>query len=291
MKSLLCCGTAFHTRRGQAALWRWFYHYRPLLDEFGATHQAVCNDGNRNLPVETFVKIHSGLNPSLLTPSHLHVLTWPTSLGRVDLHTYPCFWRNVYTLTRVARDQGFDKLIYIDWDFWVISREMMHEIRALKSGLTTYWVPRYGFPESSVFVCCSDMYQRLEDSALDALRKPVCLKSDICEVTIPWTRVITSRVGDRYPEFGSPLPAEADYCAQLPVSWAIHEGAIKSLATETCSACGADLVFFPSGVLGCERCGNPTLEGHGYRPFGYLSGVHAPDCSCDICKAEGIVAR
>jgi hypothetical protein len=255
MKTLFCCGTATHTSQGQAGLWRWWYYYRPLASQFGATHFAVNNDGCGNLPNETFVRrIDGSAGVDRFTKDQLNFIFWPTSLPRIDQFTCPGYYRSLYTLSKAAREQDFDKLIFIDWDFWVFNVEMMREIAAIDHGLVAYWVPRYLFAESNLIICGKDHFTILEDAAQINASSPRLDIKTIAENGFPWTEVRKHRVGDRYPEYTMELPMGADYCAQLPLDEVIHNQQIVRIAQQLCKECGHKIEFNKKGILACAQC-------------------------------------
>lgn len=255
MKTLFCCGTATHTSQGQAGLWRWWYYYRPLASLFKATHFAVNNDGEVNIPNETFVhKINGPTGIVSFRSEQLNFIHWPTSLPRVDQYTCPGYYRSLYTLTKAAREQDFDKLIFVDWDFWVLSQDMMTEVAAIDHGLVAYWVPRYLFAESNLIICGKDQFTVLEDAARINANTPKLTVDTIAENGFPWTEVRKHRVGDRYPEFTMDLPKNADYCAQLPLDEVVYNRSIVRVAWQLCKTCGHKIEFNRKGILSCRTC-------------------------------------
>lgn len=255
MKTLFCCGTATQTGQGQSGLWRWWFYYRPFKEQFGATHFAVNNDGNVNLPTETFVKLHDGTKPiDPLSEDQLNLIHWPNSLPRQSQYACPGYYRSVSTLTRVAMEQGFDKLVYVEWDFWVLAEEMMREIACVDHGLIAYWVPFYVFPECNIIVCAKDQFKALKDKSDQLGAKTDMTAETIAEITFPWTEVRKHRVGDRYPEHTDLLPLDVEYCAQLPNTQLVHKRKLVRLAWETCQKCGGKIEFNAKGVLSCRVC-------------------------------------
>jgi len=255
VKTLFCCGTATQTSQGQSGLWRWWYYYRPLKDLFGATHYAVNNDGNVNLPNERFVKLHDGTKPiDTLNEDQLNVIHWPTSLPRKSQYACPGYYRSVSTLADIAVRQNFDKLVYIEWDFWVLSTEMMREIARVEHGLIAYWVPFYVFPECNIIVCGKDQMKCLKVYSDRLGAKEDMTAETIAEVTFPWTEVRKHRIGDRYPEHTDLLPMGAEYCAQLPNTQVVYKRNLVRLAWELCPDCGGKIEFNEKGVLSCRAC-------------------------------------
>lgn len=253
MKTLFGCGTAMHTSQGQSGLWRWFYYYRAFQSLFRATHYATNNDGCENLPIEPFVRRYPGerqIPP--LSQDQLSLIYWPAPLPH-RLYDCPGYCRTVSTLARIALEQDFDKLIYVEWDFWILSEAMMREIADIQHGLVTYWSPRYGFGESNLIICGRDQLDILRRSA-DESSKSNLTKTEIPEWSWPWTEVRKHREGDRYPEVTDSLPRSADYCGQLPGSHAIYNRSIIRLAWELCPRCGVRVERDLRHCLACPDC-------------------------------------
>jgi hypothetical protein len=257
MKVLFCCGVATHASLGQSSLWRWWYYYRPLKELFGATHYAVSNEGDTNLPTELFVKLHKGdAVIGALSENQLNIVYWPEILPRKSRYINPGYHRHVSALVRIALEQDFDKIVYIEWDFWVLAREMMREIARINHGLITYWSPLYAFPDCNIIICCKDRFQALKTASDEAREKTNATSADIPELCFPWTEVRKHRVGDRYPEKSDVLPLTAEYCAQMPNTHVVHEHKLVSLAQSLCRQCGSVIVFDAVGVLKCSNCVN-----------------------------------
>jgi hypothetical protein len=157
-------------------------------------------------------------------------------------------------MAKAAKDQGFDKLIYAEWDFWIISEDMLREIASIDHGLVGYWVPRHMFVESNLLVCCSDQFDVLAEVAQSIGAKKDCKAEDIAEFSFPWTEVRKNRTGDRYPEFAKEIPIGADYCAQLPLSQVIHRKSLMQIAQQKCPKCAGNITFDYNGVLACAKC-------------------------------------
>lgn len=224
------------------------------MRHFGATHFAVNNDGRTNLPNEQFVRLCDGTeNIPSFSQDQLTVIHWSDALPRIDQWTCPGYYRSLYTLARCAKEQNFDKLIYCEWDFFVLNRAMMEEIAAIDHGLIAYWVPRYLFAESNLIICGKEHFQVLLDAAVTNSDKALTTET-IAENSFPWTEVRKHRVGDRYPEFREDIPLNADYCAQVPVDMTVLNGTLTRLAWQLCSACGSKIKFDKKGILGCPEC-------------------------------------
>lgn len=208
-------GSAFH---GQARFWRWWYYYRQHAGALGITHWAVFNDGPLNPPVEFFVDRHNGDGDiAAFKENRLNYVSWNEHLGRRDVHQIPGFWRNLLGALRVCREQGFERFIQVEADCLILSADMLYEVGNTKSGAICYWCPHYEMPESAVIVCGQDRFARFEEQARAIFSKTSCGPEDRFETAMDWTEIRKNRKGDRYPEFTSNVPNDADFVVQLPI--------------------------------------------------------------------------
>jgi hypothetical protein len=189
-----------------------------------------------------------------LSEDQLNLIHWSSSLPRKSQYACPGYYRSVSTLTELAFQQNFDKIVYIEWDFWVLSAEMMREIARVDHGLITYWSPRYLFPDCNIIVCARDQMKVLKEFSDRLGAKEDMTAETIAEVTFPWTEVRKHRVGDRYPEVTMDLPLDVEYCAQLPNTEVVHRAKLVRLAWELCPQCGGKIEFNVKGVLSCRVC-------------------------------------
>ena len=223
MKTLFWTGSACASpRHGQARVWRWWYYYQPHQAALGVTHWAVFNNGDTHLPVEAWATRHDASLPlPELCEKKLHVIYHAPELKRADVHNYDGFWRNLQSALRVCAEQAFDRFIQIEGDAYILNPNLFIEIGGTTSGLVTYWSPGHNIPESAIVICSADHFKRLAE-VVDAIRAKSggCTAADRFEVAAPWTDIRKDRKGDRYPEFGPSVPADAQYCTQL-VPWAI----------------------------------------------------------------------
>jgi hypothetical protein len=261
LKTLVCCGTATGTSLGQAALWRWWFTYGPRRHALGATHFAVSNDGCTNLPVERFVDIKEySERTSVESGERLTFVYHRNHLGRCGMLGYAGFWRNLSALAMISIHNRFDRMIYIEWDFFILSDSMLHEAKNTNTGLVCYWCPRYGFPESGMFVCSSGHMESLLEIAM--ANTEACLTKDatVIERCVPWTEIRKNRVGDRYPEYLDSIPQNADYCAQLPIASGLFSRKAVRIVQDVCPMCGSGMEFDSSGILSCKVCGLDRKE-------------------------------
>jgi hypothetical protein len=221
MKTLLWTGAAMGLpTHGQSIVFRWWNYYRVHREAMDVTHFAAFNDGDKNLPVELFVRMQNANSPASYDPfseNCLNLVYWPDHIGFGDppnLHRRG-FWRNVFKAVEVCQQQDFDRMILIEADTLIMGPDMLFEIGKTTTGATAYWCPAHGIPESSICIFGKDKFQALADFASDERRRDKGFESGM-----DWTEVRKHRVGDRYPEWTQSIPTNAEYCVQV-MSWAL----------------------------------------------------------------------
>lgn len=125
----------------------------------------------------------------------------------------PC-WRAFYDYKKVIAD-GFEKIIIMDDDAYILSDCLMNYVRDLESGWTTLWCPTFNFPESALSILCKDAFPRYEEFT----REPYWNKNKSIipfENLIPYTTINHNFNCDRWGETRAPQTAEMDAYFQCP---------------------------------------------------------------------------
>lgn len=116
---------------------------------------------------------------------------------------YACCWRQQYDVKR-AIDGGYDKIIVLDDDAYLLSDRIIKYVKNLNSGWTTFWCPKYQFPECAAHVLCRDAFPIFEAFTSVPFGDHI---GKTMERTLPFTNVNKDFNCDRYGE---------NYTAQLP---------------------------------------------------------------------------
>jgi len=119
---------------------------------------------------------------------------------------------------RSTRHKGFQKIVHIESDAFVLSERMMAYINGLEEGWTAFWCPIWQIPETAIQVIGCDQFEKVEELARLDRADPFFLGG--AEYILPFTNVVKFFKGDRYAEYAKAAPDDADYICQL-------DGAIK----------------------------------------------------------------
>lgn len=127
-------------------------------------------------------------------------------------YNYPYLWRALYSARHWMADFGFDKIIFVDSDCYLLTERVTRYIRELESGWTTFWCQKYQFPAAEISVLCKDSFG-LFQSFMDEcpwenrdLTRPL-------ELQLPFTEINKSFQCDRWGEDQVPQRPDMDiYC-------------------------------------------------------------------------------
>ena len=217
MKTLLFCTTYASTPEA------WQARYRKWLDFFSRSPLArqqilLIDDGSPVLPAWRGTRVLDSLPDK--QPAEASVLFhFPDNLGRSDVFVYPGWFRSFFFASRYAQKFGFDKLVHVESDCYLYSSRIVSFINELSAGWTTFWCPRWGFPETCIQVICADQMEKFR--AIGSMSYDEGPSGKAIEVLLPFTDIRKDFVGDRYGEYLAWVPEEADYASQIPEQWPV----------------------------------------------------------------------
>lgn len=206
MKSFVFCtsyveenGTDTHAKRYS----KWIGYYRALLDELGASHLFLIDDGSERSPLAEIAGVGDVL-PALRLPealsSEVNVVAFPDHLGRQSVTDYRGWWRSFSYAVVLAEQYHFDKIIHIESDFYILSPRLRSYLRDIETGWTSLYSAAYNFPETAIQVICRDCYPRLR-TILDQAREQHYYFGKEAENVLPFTNINKNFTGDRIGEF------------------------------------------------------------------------------------------
>ena len=136
-------------------------------------------------------------------------------LGRQGLYSYPGWYRSFSSAIAFAYKNHFDKIIHVESDAYILSKELISFVREISSGWNVLWCPHHNLPESAIQIIGKDEIP----SAYAFTRKPYSdYRGQCLDQILPYTSIHTRFVGDRYGEFSESIPLEADFSCQTSSS-------------------------------------------------------------------------
>ncbi len=119
-------------------------------------------------------------------------------------------WRTFWHLKTLI-EQGYKKIISIDTDTFVISKQLAAYIKDLEKGYTTFWSRKYQFPTAELTILCQDKFERI----LKFCETPIEEKyGKLMEQNLPFTQVNVEYNCDRFGETNMPVDANMDMYSQ-----------------------------------------------------------------------------
>lgn len=243
MKSLVFCTSYFES----ADAWRnryqrWIEYYAAC--GFADARLFLIDDCSPYRPPAGEVDVVAPLDDIEQGDAPATLITFAQRLGRSGPLVYPGWWRSFLHSVTLARAAGFEKIIHIESDAFILTPKMFRYIEALDSGWTTFWTAKYKMPETAIQVICKDQFEQME-------RLQACAASELdgrlAEHVLPFTRVDRDFKGDRYSEiqirrgilrskrfkrlplfkldfFWAAIPADADFATQVTPRQTLSSG-------------------------------------------------------------------
>jgi hypothetical protein len=178
----------------------------------------LFNNGDQNPPPEKIFSVHpmAGAFPEL-DRNKVHLFTHTPRIHRKSVLCYPGIWRSLQSMIRAVMHYGFERFIYLEWDFRILSPDMADEIANTRKGVVSYWNECHEQPETACHICCAENFNDYKLGISGTHDHEPSSKVDRMEFAIPWTEVRKHRKGDRYGEWTIPvsIPDNTDFIAQM----------------------------------------------------------------------------
>lgn len=212
MKTLLFCTAYIH----DAAAWearyqRWLDHHLGFRLAREST-VFLIDDASPWLPEDGGVQVLRELPESLPEGTGPYLRTFSERLGRTGLKSYPGWWRSFLASLEIPRRYGFDKIVHVESDAYLLSEKAISYVDSVHSGWHALWCPRYNIPETAIQVIAADQFDAMQHFADQDVH---ALGGNFAELMLPFTHVEKRLVGNRYGEFRSRVPSYADFACQV----------------------------------------------------------------------------
>jgi hypothetical protein len=215
MKTLVFC-TAY-----AAAPTVWETRYRRWLGAvtgpgLGADQVLMVDDGSATLPGWPGLRVESGddLGDAARVGRHGGPLLFHfiQHMGRAAIYDFPGWHRSFAFGALYAEANGFDRVIHLESDAFLISERAQAYFRDFRDGWAALWCARYNFPEIAFQVVAGVQLRALADFARQPYDR---LRHEVHELALPLTHVERGLTGERYGEDYDQVPAAADYAGQV----------------------------------------------------------------------------
>jgi hypothetical protein len=211
LKTLLFC-TSYSldqntwTRRYQ----KWLDHYQHSPLHFDQI--LLIDDGSPSFANLRQIEVINHL-PETRPQSSAVLYHFQNHLGRNDIKDFPGWFRSFTFVLSYAKQYGFEKIVHLESDFYVLSEPLFAWINSLSSGWSTLFSQHYNFPECAIQVINQDQFNAYEHLAKKDYAKEY-VGWDM-ETVLPFTQVNKSFIGDRSDAINPEQWWAGDYLAQV----------------------------------------------------------------------------
>ncbi len=213
-KTLVFC-TSFSSDAGEDRA-QWQGRYRRWLDavlgyDLRRDGVLIVDDGSATLPDWPDAhRIDEGEPLSSDAPITLY--HFRRNLGRRGTLDFPGWFRSFTFAAEFARANGYEKVIHIESDAYLLSDRIVRAIDDYADGWLGFWCPRWHFAETGIQVIAGTGMAQFERFA--RLRYST-FTGRALETLMPFTTISRAFDGDRHSEYASEIPADADYSMQV----------------------------------------------------------------------------
>lgn len=197
MKTALFC-TSYITPESQQRYQQWIDFYYQRMKDFGADCLFIIDDAGSFVAFDPRIK-YTDESLKDFIPGEINLLSFFTHLGRHNIKDYPGWWRSFTFMIKIAQKYGFEKLIHIESDFYVLSDRMKRYINNLSSGWIAFYSKHYNFPETGIQIICKDRFLSYELILENAQRQNYNF-GRIAEYELPFSNIEKKFEGDRLGE-------------------------------------------------------------------------------------------
>jgi hypothetical protein len=176
----------------------------------------MVDDGSATLPGWPRLRVESGddLGDAARVGRHDGPLLFHFmhNMGRAAIYDFPGWHRSFAFGALYAEANGFDRVIHLESDAFLISERAQDYFRNFRDGWAALWCERFEFPDIAFQVVAGEQLRALAAFA----RLPYDrMRHEVHEWALPLTHVERGLTGDRYGEDTEQVPAEADYAGQV----------------------------------------------------------------------------
>jgi FkbM family methyltransferase len=170
----------------------------------------LVDDGSTELPDwpdTTIAREADGLTSS----AKIVLYHFENRLGRLSVTNFPGWVRSFFFAARWAAANGFDRVIHVESDAFLISPRIQQYCNDITDGWIAPWCPRYQWPESAIQIIAGSALK----SYLELADRPAEeWASLVIEKSLPFTHVEMRFLGDRLGDNDDVVPRGADWSSQ-----------------------------------------------------------------------------
>jgi tetratricopeptide (TPR) repeat protein len=253
-KTLLFC-TAFATTAGDwdRRYGRWLRAVR--ASELQYDDILLVDDGSPILPDWPDAEMSTD-NQADVTPAKLLLYHFRKHLGRNAVFDFPGWYRSFAFAGRYAHAHGYEKVIHVESDTFLIGTRVQQFVSDAVSGWTALWCPRHGFPECAIQVIAGEALQPFAE--LERTHPHERLIGREFELQLPFDNIEKRFIGDRYGEYLPFVPGNAEYAVQVHSDrpdqyyWWLADGEAKNSGIPARSSSETEQPKIAEALLGID---------------------------------------
>jgi predicted O-methyltransferase YrrM len=170
----------------------------------------IIDDGSPQLPNWSDTQLVEQ-NTNYSIDKRILLYHFSVRLGRPSSMNFPGWYRSFTFSSSFAQLNGFSKIIHIESDAYLVSESMVQYFNSFCDGWAAPWCARQFRPESAIQVIAGDSIPAFHAWAATEYSEIVNKNH---ENAIPFSKILWEFVGDRYGEYLSFVPRDADWVAQ-----------------------------------------------------------------------------
>jgi hypothetical protein len=178
----------------------WLQYYIPRINILGAEKIILLDNAS---DVALMDQLKAEINHHPLVEIH----RYDEHIPRKSFLEYGYVWRAIWEFKNIP----YEKIVYMDNDFYLFTDKIFDYIRNLDSGWTCFWCPKYGFAETAcnILVKGYTPYDKFVSGPWEPHN------GTYMEKVLPTSSREKQFIGDRYSEYPMDVPENADYAAQV----------------------------------------------------------------------------
>ena len=214
-KSLLFCTSYFETEETYFLRYKKWISYYSALSFTDDKDIFILDDGSNLAVADNLYNYIEGDITEDTKTEKVNFYHFPERLTQGIAANSEGWYRSFLYSYDIATTLGYDKIIHIESDLYLLSPKICEYINNLNSGWVSFKCPTYQFPESSLQIINKDNYKKFFNFQQEVLAKGLWkMSSKNAEWIIPFSRTETRFVGDRYGERKVKQNETMDYYAQ-----------------------------------------------------------------------------
>jgi len=194
---------------------RWNTRYRRWVDAMRSNgvefdQLLMIDDGSPDPPNWPDCAVGKG-DLDTIPDAPLLLYHFDDRLGRPSVSDFPGWVRSFFFAAEFALRRGFDRVIHIESDAFLIGAEVTRWANSTSTGWTALWCQHYARPETGIQLIAGETIHRWRSFAQQPIE---ALRGIVIEDVLPFTAVEHRFEGDRYTEYLDHVPRTAEWCMQ-----------------------------------------------------------------------------